>query len=345
MPKIGWSPSQQPHNQYAGGGEGYTDSEQYWMELLAAACHHKWLEQDNGVQSVVITEGSWRDNAAASNRLGVTHHVAQHTNAGGGRGCDVFYYTGSAEGKRMAEVFYKYVSAATDTPDRRVIATRNLGELNSTRAIAVLVEYQFHDSIEGAAEIRRSIDEFAEASVKAMCEVLSVPYKSGVSVPAPAPQPAPAPAPAPTPVAGMLVKVKSSTLNVRAGVGTGHRVTTTVRRGEVFTIMETARSADGGTWGRLKSGAGWMNIGAAYVDRVGGAAPAPAPVAPKPAPAYLTVRTNGAALMLRASAAGNARILKRIPNGSRVELVSRGGAWHNVRYQGVTGWVSSQWVK
>ncbi|WP_299315085.1 SH3 domain-containing protein, partial [uncultured Halomonas sp.] len=148
----------------------------------------------------------------------------------------------------------------------------------------------------------------------------------------------PAPTPAPTPVAGMLVKVKSSTLNVRAGVGTGHPVTTTVRRGEVFTIVETARSADCGTWGRLKSGAGWINIGPAYVDRVGGAAPASAP-------AYLTVRTNGAALMLRASAAGNARILKRIPNGSRVELVSRGGAWHNVRYQGVTGWVSSQWVK
>ena len=158
---------------------------------------------------------------------------------------------------------------------------------------------------------------------------------------APAPAPAPVPAPAPPATAtGTLVRVKSATLNVRAGVGTGHPVTTTVRRGEVFTVVETARSADGGTWGRLKSGAGWINIGPAYVDRVGGVT-----ATPPPTPVYLTVRTNGGALMLRASASQSARILARIPNGHRVELVSRGGAWHRVRYGGAVGYVSANWVK
>lgn len=165
-----------------------------------------------------------------------------------------------------------------------------------------------------------------------------------VAAPVPAPVPTPAPVSPATTVGAMLVRVKSATLNVRAGVGTGHPVTTTVRRGEVFTIVETARSADGGTWGRLKSGAGWINIGPAYVDRVGGLAFSTL-VAPKPAPAYLTVRTNGAALMLRASASQSARILARIPNGHRVELVSRGGAWHRVRYGGAVGYVSANWVK
>lgn len=65
-----------------------------------------------------------------------------------------------------------------------------------------------------------------------------------------------------------LVKVICSELNVRRGVGTGFPVATTVRRGEVFTIVKTCKAPDGGTWGYLKSGAGWINIGSAYCKRV-----------------------------------------------------------------------------
>ena len=41
-----------------------------------------------------------------------------------------------------------------------------------------------------------------------------------------------------------------------------------VRCGEAFTIVETARAKDGGTWGKLKSGAGWINIGNGYCKMV-----------------------------------------------------------------------------
>lgn len=65
-----------------------------------------------------------------------------------------------------------------------------------------------------------------------------------------------------------IVRVTCAELNVRRAPGVEYGVTTTVRRGEAFTITETAKARDGGTWGKLKSGAGWINIGAGYCVRV-----------------------------------------------------------------------------
>ena len=52
-----------------------------------------------------------------------------------------------------------------------------------------------------------------------------------------------------------LVKVTASILNVRAGAGTGYKVNTTVRQGQVYTIVDEQNG-----WGKLKSGAGWIYL-------------------------------------------------------------------------------------
>lgn len=65
-----------------------------------------------------------------------------------------------------------------------------------------------------------------------------------------------------------LVKILDDTLNVRSGAGTEFPVVTQVSKGYVFTILETKTAADGGLWGRLKSGAGWINIGSDYCKRL-----------------------------------------------------------------------------
>lgn len=49
------------------------------------------------------------------------------------------------------------------------------------------------------------------------------------------------------------VKITANVLNVRAGAGTSFKKVTTVKRGEVYTIVDTASN-----WGKLKSGAGWI---------------------------------------------------------------------------------------
>lgn len=69
-------------------------------------------------------------------------------------------------------------------------------------------------------------------------------------------------------VSDSVYRIVAKELNVRKGAGVDYASVMTVERGEAFTIVETKKSADGGTWGRLKSGKGWINIGSAYCKRV-----------------------------------------------------------------------------
>ena len=54
---------------------------------------------------------------------------------------------------------------------------------------------------------------------------------------------------------GYTVKITASVLNVRDGAGTNYKINTTVKKNEVYTIVE---EKDG--WGKLKSGAGWISL-------------------------------------------------------------------------------------
>lgn len=51
------------------------------------------------------------------------------------------------------------------------------------------------------------------------------------------------------------VKINTAVLNVRKGPGTDYGVATTVKKGDVYTIV-----ADSNGWGKLKSGAGWIKL-------------------------------------------------------------------------------------
>lgn len=64
-----------------------------------------------------------------------------------------------------------------------------------------------------------------------------------------------------TPATGYLVKITASVLNVRKGAGTGYGIVTTVKKGEVFTIVDEYKG-----WGKLKSGAGWISLN--YTERI-----------------------------------------------------------------------------
>ena len=52
-----------------------------------------------------------------------------------------------------------------------------------------------------------------------------------------------------------LVRINTDVLNVRAGAGTGYKITTQVLNNEIYTIV-----AENGKWGKLKSGAGWIHL-------------------------------------------------------------------------------------
>ena len=61
----------------------------------------------------------------------------------------------------------------------------------------------------------------------------------------------------------MRVKIKSDTLNIRAGAGVNNKVVGMVKKGEVYTIVKRS-----GSWGKLKSGIGWINISNKYVIKL-----------------------------------------------------------------------------
>lgn len=58
-------------------------------------------------------------------------------------------------------------------------------------------------------------------------------------------------------------KITASTLNVRKGAGINYPIVTTVRKGEVYTIVGQSNG-----WGKLKSGAGWINL--KYTEKLKG---------------------------------------------------------------------------
>ena len=56
------------------------------------------------------------------------------------------------------------------------------------------------------------------------------------------------------------VRVEATELNYRSGAGVSYPVKGTIKRGEVYTIVEERNG-----WGKLKSGAGWINL--SYTSR------------------------------------------------------------------------------
>lgn len=64
-----------------------------------------------------------------------------------------------------------------------------------------------------------------------------------------------------------LIRVKDDELNVREGVGIGSAVCAKLKKGEVYTIVETKLYGKV-PWGRLKSGAGWVSLLPKYVTKL-----------------------------------------------------------------------------
>lgn len=60
-----------------------------------------------------------------------------------------------------------------------------------------------------------------------------------------------------------VYKIIVDSLNVRKGPGTSYEVVTTIKQGQAYTITEVKNG-----WGKLKSGAGWINISTKYCQKI-----------------------------------------------------------------------------
>lgn len=62
------------------------------------------------------------------------------------------------------------------------------------------------------------------------------------------------------------VRVTADVLNIRKGAGTGYAVAGQIKGGGVYTIVEEKAGTGAKSWGKLKSGAGWISLD--YTSRV-----------------------------------------------------------------------------
>jgi len=109
-------------------------------------------------------------------------HFAIHSNAGGGRGAEIYAYSPGGEGEKAARLIYKEIEPLTPTGDRGVKFNPRFYELNSTNSPAVLVEIAFHDNKDDAEWIMQNIEVVGTALAKGLLKLFNVSYEES-SVP------------------------------------------------------------------------------------------------------------------------------------------------------------------
>ena len=178
MPIIYLSPSTQEWNQYVTG----SGSEEYNMNLLADALEPYLLA--NGIQfkrnRPEMTAGS---SIREANSGYYDFYLALHSNGapegryGQERGIIAFYYPGSAQGQRGAELIAQELKKIYPLPNKVTTrATTSLGEVSQSRFPAVLVEIGYHDNYSDALWVEGHMDAIAQQIARALTEFFGLPF-------------------------------------------------------------------------------------------------------------------------------------------------------------------------
>ena len=190
-----------------------------------------------------------------ANASGADVAVSFHTNAGGGDGSESFYWQGDSKGLKLAQLCEKYTKQLGQN-SRGTKSGNHLWFVKATKMTAVLCEIGFIDNDKDNYIFDTLAEQqaFGMAYAKAILEYLGIAFKAQSS------------ASGTTQAGSFLIRAKSP-LNIRKGPGTEYDAVAVLDTKYKYTIVETRTAKDGGIWGKLKSGAGWVNVGTKYVER------------------------------------------------------------------------------
>ena len=203
-------------------------------------------EAGHTVYDCTVNDGTSQSNILSKivkkcNSHDVDLDISIHFNAGGGNGTEVLVYSKDSKSYTYAEKIVNSI-AKLGYKNRGVKVRKDLFYLGNTKAPALLVECCFTDS-----KIDYKLydtDKLARAVIAGLGVQLSSQKTTTASK-------------------DLKVKVKVDTLNIREGAGVKYKVVGMVKKNEVYTIVKRS-----GTWGKLKSGIGWININNKYVIRM-----------------------------------------------------------------------------
>lgn len=220
MPTIYLSPSTQENNLYVNGG-----TEEEWMNRLADAMVPYLVS--SGIQYTRNTpQMTAASSIRASNEGRYDLHLALHSNAapdgryGEFRGIVVYYYPGSMEGKRAAEIVADNLKAIYPLPNLvRAQSTTAIGEVRRVRAPSVFIELGYHDNTDDAIWIKNNIDAAARNIVLSLTEYFAIPFLT------------------PVPPRNAVVDVSWGSLNIRARPDTSAPIIARAYDGARLTVI------------------------------------------------------------------------------------------------------------
>ncbi len=174
MAVIYLSPSTQEFNQYFSGG-----NEEQYMNLLADVVQRNL--ESAGVGVVRNDPDAPLADAIEESNLGDFNlHLALHSNAspvqfaGRLQGSDIYYYPGSSKAEKFADILAENMKQIYPNP-RLVNArsTTELGELQFTKAPAVLIEIAYHDNPNDELWLKENLDEIGRVVADSVIEYLN----------------------------------------------------------------------------------------------------------------------------------------------------------------------------
>ena len=193
MPKVYLSPAMHRQNECCyprpDGKQCYESLENNeYIDILEPVLNRCGIETKRGYRRTPMNNEDgdkiMRQNVAESNAWGADVHYISHTNGANGtvKGYRPIYFTGSAKGKKLAEIMIKYRKQIY--PYSVVLNNRtDLYELKNTNAVAFYEEHVFHDNLEDATWFHTHMNEIAESAAKGLCEYFGIPYVAPAATP------------------------------------------------------------------------------------------------------------------------------------------------------------------
>jgi N-acetylmuramoyl-L-alanine amidase len=177
MPIIYLSPSTQENNYFVNGG-----TEEQYMNLLADKMV-PYLDASGIRYSRNTPEMTAASSIVASNAGNYDLHLALHSNAapegkyGTVRGSIVFYYPGSVQGEKAANIIADGLKTIYPQPNLvQAESTTSIGEVKRVRAPSVFLELAFHDNEADATWIKNNLDAIAKNLVLSLTEYFQIPF-------------------------------------------------------------------------------------------------------------------------------------------------------------------------
>lgn len=172
--KIYLSPSNQNANTYS-----YGNTNEMVQCNRIADYAKKALERCGFVVKKAKQGQEMNTSIRESNTWKADLHIPIHTNAFNGKvtgGTLVMLYSNTTANNKAGKAILDAVKVISPGKDYNLRYNSELAELNSTNAIAVYLEVEFHDTKEGAKWIIDNVKNIGEAIAKGVCNYYGVKY-------------------------------------------------------------------------------------------------------------------------------------------------------------------------